>query len=381
MRRIIICYASYGGGHFSAAKNIKEYIEQNYTDCDVFLFDSMKYINKAIDKICGSTYNTITKSVPWFWGKVYYHTQSPIFEKILSLSNKLLAYKLNKLLNELNPEVIISTHFFVGHMCATLKKHGKIDAKLVNVITDYGDDPYNEWIAEHEYLDYIFVAHDEMKTNLVQKGVDEQKIYATGIPISSKFLIHYNKNKILESLNFTDDKKTILFFAGGEFGLAKNKITELLKNLAIYFENTQIIAIAGKNETIKQHFEEISNEYNADNRIRVFDFTDRVAEFMYVSDLVITKPGGLTSTESIVSKLPLLIINPIPGQETENAEFLEERGVGILLQKNDDIDLALDGLLNNQEELDLMKRNCEKIAKPNSTKDICEILLNNKIGH
>ena len=102
---------------------------------------------------------------------------------------------------------------------------------------------------------------------------------------------------------------------------------------------------------------------------------------MYVSDLVITKPGGLTSTESIVSKLPLLIINPIPGQETENAEFLEERGVGILLQKNDDIDLALDGLLNNQEELDLMKRNCEKIAKPNSTKDICEILLNNKIGH
>ena len=135
------------------------------------------------------------------------------------------------------------------------------------------------------------------------------------------------------------------------------------------------------NNILKKYLMNISNEYNAENRIRVFDFTDRVAEFMYVSDLVITKPGGLTSTESIVSKLPLLIINPIPGQETENAEFLEERGVGILLQKNDDIDLALDGLLNNQEELDLMKRNCEKIAKPNSTKDICEILLNNKIGH
>ena len=94
MKRIMISYASYGGGHLSAAKNLKEYIEENFPDYDVFLFDGMKYINRVIDKVCGSTYSRITKDIPWFWGKIYYHTQEPIFEKIIDLSNKILSYKL-----------------------------------------------------------------------------------------------------------------------------------------------------------------------------------------------------------------------------------------------------------------------------------------------
>ena len=375
MKKIIISYAAYGGGHLSAAKNLKEYIEKNYPDCEVYLFDCMKYVNRVIDKVCGTTYSQITKNIPWFWGKIYYHTQDPIFERILSLSNKVLAFKLGRLLKKINPDLIISTHFFVGHMCSILKKKGKINFKLATVITDFGEDPYNEWISGHEYMDYIFVAHSEIKNKLIQKGVDAKKIFDTGIPISIEFLKSYNKIKILNEFNFSADKKTILFFGGGELGLGKSKTLEIFEVLAKSFPDIQIIAIAGKNETLKNNFEKIVSHNNRQNNIRVLGFTDRVAEFMNISDLVITKPGGLTSTEALVSNLPLLAINPIPGQEKENAEFLEQNGAAIWLKKSDDIYFTLNNLLNNDNKLFQMKQNIKNIAKPNSTIDICNILL------
>ena len=375
MKKIMISYASYGGGHLSAAKNLKEYIEKNYPNTEVFLFDCMKYINRVIDKVCGSTYSKITTNIPWFWGKIYYNTQEPIFERIMSLSNKVLSYKLGRLLKDLKPDLIISTHFFVGHMCTILKKKGKLDAKLATVITDYGEDPYNEWICNYEYIDYIFVAHKKIKETLIEKGIPFNKIFATGIPISDKFLEKYDKNKTFNELNLNPNKKTILFFGGGELGLGKSKTIDIFECLIKNFENVQVITISGKNESLKINFEKLVDKYNRNNDVRILGFTDKVAEFMSISDLAITKPGGLTSTEALVSKLPLIVINPIPGQEEENAIFLENNGAAIWLKKNDDINMILKSLLNNDDTLSAMKDCIEKIAKPNSTRDICNILF------
>ena len=188
MKKVMIAYASYGGGHLSAAKNLKEYIEKNYPDYEVTLFDCMRYVNRVIDKVCGTTYSGITKNIPWFWGKIYYHTENAIIEKILSLSNKILSFKLGRLLKKEPQDIIISTHFFVGHLFSILKERGKINSVLATVITDYGEDPYNEWTTNHEYMDYIFVANSEIKNRLIQKGILEEKIFDTGIPVSDKFL-------------------------------------------------------------------------------------------------------------------------------------------------------------------------------------------------
>lgn len=375
MKKIIISYASYGGGHLSAAKNIKEYIEENYPDCQVILFDCMRYINKVIDKVCGSTYSQITKNIPWFWGKIYYGTQEPIFEKITALSNKILSFKLGRLLKKEKPDIIISTHFFVSHMCSFLKQNGKIDAKLATIITDYGDDPYNEWTSNHKYVDYIFVAHNEIKNRLIEKGVPEEKVFATGIPISNKFLVNYNKTEIFNNLKLNQNKKTILFFGGGELGLGKSKTLEIFEYLVRNFPDLQIITIAGKNETLKNNFEKILNENGNTKNVRILGFTDKVARLMAISSLVITKPGGLTSTEALVSNVPLIAINPIPGQEEENAEFLSRNQAAIWLKKSDDIAKVFSTVLNNNTILEQMKENTKKIAKPNSTKDICKILI------
>lgn len=375
MKKIIIAYASYGGGHFSAAKNLKEYIEKYYPDNEVILFDFMRYINRIIDKLGQKAYSEITTNIPWLWNKLYYHTQDPFFEKVFTLSNKLVSYKLNKLFKRENPDIIISTHFFAGHICSILKQKNKINCTLSTVITDYGVEPYSEWISGHEYIDYIFVAHTQIKDCLIAKGVLPPKIIPTGIPISLRFLENKEKKSILQALNFEENKKTILFFGGGEIGIGKSNTLDIFKTLISEHSNLQVIAIAGKNEELKNNFEKISLEYNNANNVAIFGFSDKIPELMSISDLVFTKPGGLTTTECLVSNLPMIIINPIPGQETDNADFLVKNGCAIWLQKDDDVSYILNKILNSPNKISIMKDCAKIVAKPNSTKEICEILL------
>jgi len=139
----------------------------------------------------------------------------------------------------------------------------------------------------------------------------------------------------------------------------------------------QVIAIAGKNEKMKERFDNLVAETKSQENVKVLKYTNKVPELMSVSDLVITKPGGLTTTESLASGLPIIVINPIPGQEQENAEFLEKNKVGIWIRKQDDIKEKLYSIFNSPDTLKTMKINARILAKKNSTKDICAILLDN----
>lgn len=214
-----------------------------------------------------------------------------------------------------------------------------------------------------------------MKLELVKHGIEENKIYATGIPLSNRFLAHYDKENILSEFNLSPNRKTILFFAGGEYGFGKDKTLNILKTLIKSFSNFQIIAIAGKNKKMQNNFEELVKENNVSEFVKILPFTNKVPELMSISDLVITKPGGLTTTESLASGLPIIVINPIPGQETENAEFLEENNVGIWLKDKDNIEEKLFTIFNQPETLQKMKINARLLAKKNSTADICKILF------
>lgn len=376
MKKILIFYAAYGGGHLSAAKSIKECIETNYKTYSTELIDCMKYVNKTIDLITTHAYEGMAKMAPWVWGKVYSNSEKGPIAHISNNSNKLLALKLNKLLVEKSPDLIICTHPFASQMCAYLKRKGKLNAQLATVITDYA--PHNQYLVGHEFVNYYFVAHPGMKQPIVDQGVDENKIYATGIPLSNKFLKHFNKTQILESLELTKDKKTILFFGGGEFGLGKNRTYDMFEAFLKLEHDFQVIAIAGKNEKMKTVFEDLVQKYQKHDTIKVLGYTNRVPELMRVSDLVVTKPGGLTTTESLASGVPLILINPIPGQEEENAEFFVNSNVAIWVKKHDNIDDILTYLLSHPQVIRKMKINAKLLAKKNSTKDICKILLENE---
>lgn len=375
MEKIIIFYASYGGGHLSAARSIKEYIENHYPNIETILVDCMEYVNKVVNKVTTKAYEEMAKKVPNTWGKVYWDSQKGPLAQISTASNKLLSFKLNKLLEEFKPDLIISTHPFSSQMCGYLKKLGKLNAKVATIMTDYA--PHDQWLVFNEYINYYFVSHEEMKKQLHDKGIPNEKIFATGIPLSNKFLLKYDKQKILESFGLSPDKKTVLFFGGGEFGLGKNQTLRIFKSFVESTNNIQIVAISGKNLKMKENFENIVTSLGKQNNVKILEYTNKVPELMSISDLVVTKPGGLTTTESLVSGLPIVVINPIPGQEEENANYLEKHKVAIWIKKDDNVEQILNDLFSNPEKMREMKIRARLLAKKNSTKDICKILLDN----
>ena len=373
MKKVLIFYASYGGGHLNAAKSIYECMLNCYQNIDVELIDCMKYVNKTIEKVTTAAYREAAKKAPWVWGRIYNDSQKGPLAHLSSRSNKIMAIKLLKLLREKNPSLIVSTHPFGSQMCSYLKRKGKIQSKIATIMTDFA--PHDQWLVGHDFTDFYFVAHQKMKDYLIYKNIPEDKIFVTGIPLSNRFLQKYNRKEILNEFNLQDNIKNILFFGGGEFGLGKTRTFEIFESFVKSSSNMQIIAIAGKNEKMKLAVEKIVDENNAKKNVRVLEFTNKVPELMSISDLVVTKPGGMTTTESLASNLPMIIINPIPGQEEENAEFLEEKGIAIWIKKNSDVTQILTDLFSNSHKLEQMKENTKLLAKPNSTKDICDILL------
>lgn len=375
MKKVLIFYSSYGGGHLSAAKSIENHIKNHYPEVEVKLVDCIEYINKYLNKLLAESYNEAAKKAPFAWKTAYHLSNDGLTSKAVTTSNKLFSLKLNTLLQEFEPDLIISTHPFGTQMCGSLKKKGKIDCKLATILTDFHI--HGQWLVFHEYCDYFFVSNNQMKNDMIENGVDKDKIFVSGIPVSSKFQQPFNKEEICKEFELDSNKQVVLFFAGGEFGLGNKTTIMVLKSLIRLFSKLQVVAISGKNPKMKLKFEELVKNTDSNERIKVLEYTNKVPELMSISSFVITKPGGLTSTESLTSHLPMVIINPIPGQEEENAEFLVEKGVAIWIKKNDNVARALKNLYRDAQKLPLMKENAIALAKPNSTEEICKVLFEN----
>ncbi len=374
MKKVLIFYASYGGGHLSAAKSIQKYLEEHYSaEVKSEIIDCMKYINTTLDVVTTGAYREMAKKAPNLWGKVYSNSQSGVLGHVSSRANKIMAIKLKKLICEKNPDLIISTHPFSSQMVSYLKKKGKVNCKLATILTDFAS--HEQWLVGHEYTNFFFVSNDNMEKELCDYGVAKDKIHVTGIPMSDRFFEKFDRTYILKMFNLVPDKNVILFFGGGEFGLGKERTVQILRSLILNAHDYQIVAISGKNEKMKEAFESLVKELNVSSKVKILGFTDKVPELMSISDLVVTKPGGLTTTESLASHLPIIIINPIPGQEEENADFLEKHNVGIWIKKDDDPDTILLNLFDNKDKIENMRENTKSLAKTHSTQNICEILM------
>ena len=374
MKKVLILYGAYGGGHLSAAKTIYKQLEEYYKDqVEVTMLDCIEYINKYVNKVSTEAYKELAKKVPWVWKQVYKSARHGPVSHISQTTNKLMSYKLLSLIKEENPDLIISTHPFATQMCVMLKEKEKIDCKLATILTDYHI--HDQWLVLAKYNDYFFVSNEQMKTAMIAEGIHDQKIFVTGIPISNNFSKPFNKEEIYKDFELSPERKTVLFFAGGEFGLGRNTTVMVLRALIRLFKNLQIVAISGKNKKMKKKFEELIELTNSSDRVKLFEYTDKVPELMHISSAVITKAGGLTITECLACNLPIIIINPIPGQEEENAEFLEKNDVAVWIKKGDSIARTLKNLSRNPEKIQNMINNTKLLAKPKSAENICKILM------
>ena len=370
--KVLLLYAKVGNGHLKAAESVKEVLEA-HEGVEVIYEDGLEYSSALTNKLIVKGYASVTRHAPKLWGTMYRRSDKAelnTFGEINKMVNKALTIRLKKMIRQTNPDVIVSTHPFVSHMCAYLKRKGKVRANIVSIMTDYGI--HNMWVEEHAHIDRLMVATTEMKQDCIRKyGIPADKIMVTGIPVSPRFSKEYDKEALRKEFNLEENKKTLLFFAGGGLGLGKSE--KIFAELLNTNYDLQLIAVTGRNEKQKNRFENIAS--TSGKNITVLGYTNQVPELMAISDFVITKPGGLTSTECLAMCKPMVIINPIPGQEEQNANYFINNGTAIRTYKNEPIEHVLDIAMHNEKRVNQMIDMCKVIGKPNSSKTVVDEVI------
>lgn len=369
--KILILSASTGGGHMRASKAIQDYMMQQDKSIRVEIVDTLKYINPILNKTITNGYVYLATKTPRLYGKLYYlSNREHKLKNFVSKVNNLLSNKLLPLLKDYRPDIIVTTHPFSTEMVSRLKGKFSIKTPLLCVMTDYA--PHKTWINNN--VDAYIVSNDDMMNKMVQLGVDSNIIYPYGIPINEVFFEEKDKKKVLQELDLNPGLPTILMMAGS-FGVTNVfKIYRNIENIDIDF---QIIIITGKNEKLYDQFSDIIESVS--KKTKLIYFTDEVNKYMQASDIIITKPGGLTITESIACNIPMAIFNAIPGQEEENAEFLVRHNMATKIgDENSCADVIVD-LLLDKNKLDNMKKACKSFDKNHSSRNIF-ILINDLLS-
>ena len=382
-KKVLIMSASTGGGHNRAAKAMKDEIEKKCIDgehitCEII--DSLKLINTTMDKIISSGYEKSAKYTPKAWGGVYKMSDANIVSKHEykgNLFNTLLASKLKKLLKERKPDLIIGTHPFPMIALSTLKKkypyrnafNSFFVPPLISVLTDYTT--HSTWIQNE--IDYYIAGDEYVKEVLISEGVDGDKIKPYGIPVEKSFLEHREKSVVLEELGLAPDKFTVLLM-GGSFGAGNIKDT--LKELLEIDRDFQIIVITGRNETLKEKLEKSLEKHDIDKNISILGFTQDMNDILSAVDIIVSKPGGLTTTECLLKELPMIIPYYIPGQEEENMDFLSNCGAALRTSKKFTISVLLKVLIDNPMRMELLKNNIKSVKKQNTAEDIANLVSN-----
>ena len=382
-KKVLIMSASTGGGHNRAAKAMKDEIEKKCIDgehitCEII--DSLKLINTTMDKIISSGYEKSAKYTPKAWGGVYKMSDANIVSKHEykgNLFNTLLASKLKKLLKERKPDLIIGTHPFPMIALSTLKKkypyrnafNSFFVPPLISVLTDYT--AHSTYIQDE--IDYYIAGDEYVKEVLISEGVDGDKIKPYGIPVEKSFLEHREKSVVLEELGLAPDKFTVLLM-GGSFGAGNIKDT--LKELLEIDRHFQIIVITGRNETLKEKLEKSLEKHDIDKNISILGFTQDMNDILSAVDIIVSKPGGLTTTECLLKELPMIIPYYIPGQEEENMDFLSNCGAALRTSKKFTISVLLKVLIDNPMRMELLKNNIKSVKKQNTAEDIANLVSN-----
>ncbi len=312
-KKIVILYASAGHGHEKAARAVDAVCRTN-PSWDVKLVDVLDLTAMGFGKHYRALYFFLIKKFPGVWGFFYGLTDLSwvyFFVKPLRrINNRFFANKLETFLKNEAPDVVISTHFLGSEATSHLKKTGRIKSSLITVITDYM--PHAFWIDSH--TDAYAVATSMTKESMKRRGVVEEKIFITGIPIESKFYAQLDKQQAMESLGLKSSLFTVLITSGGAgVGIAD----DLVKRLSIVEPRIQQLVVCGTNKLL---FEDLRERFGQSSSIRLYGFVENINELMAASDVVVGKGGGLTITECLCVGRPMVLFGAVPGQETRNVE-------------------------------------------------------------
>lgn len=364
--KILLLTAATGGGHLRAAHAVEEYIREN-TEHEVVTVDALKAVGRLLDKTVCDSYLLMAKRVPALFGRLYKKTNEfNHFANLVPKLSGLFSGMLLPAIEEARPDVIITTHPFATEMVSDLKEDGLIAAPLICIVTDYG--VHRAYIAD--CVDAYVVASEDMIPQVMQLGVAREKIYPFGIPVHGVFFDRSDRVSTLTELKLDPDVPTVLFMAGS-FGVSN--IMKLYRELDETAAKMQIIVITGRNQKLYDAFEREINE-GTNIPTRLIFFTSEVEKYMQASDLLVTKPGGLTVSEALACGLPMAVFDAIPGQEEDNADFLATHEMCVRLKKHSNFAEEITGLLGQTERLHAMRENCQGFDKSQSIPNMLALI-------
>ncbi len=367
--KILIFHASAGHGHQKVAEVLRQtFLDRGFGPDEVILEDALKSTPFFFRRIYPAAYFYAVKYAPALWGWFYETLDRPavyrIFRSLRWIANQMTGRNLLRRTLGQNADVILSTHFFPAELFASAKQRGTLKAHLITVITDFY--PHTFWV--NEGTDAYWVMGDEARQDLEKRGVSPGQIHTGGIPVDPRFQPSGRKYEILKRWNFDENRLTLLM-TSGSFGLGP--VAAILRALENFQDRIQCFVVCGMNQALQKTLKGERFGFP----IQVFDFIDFMSDLMEASDLVIAKSGGSTTAETLVKGIPMIVMRPIPGQETRNATLLKQYNAAFFMEKPEQIKPIVQTVLNHPEILEAKKRQIHRLAKPHAADDLVSFVV------
>ncbi len=360
--KILITHASAGAGHTKAAEALFNYLKSKTSHHVVFV-DALDYTNKLYKYIYQTSYKFLITKLPGLWGFFFWLTDIrfliPFVRLCRRVFNIINACGFHRYLKKEQFDAILSTHFFPNEVAGHLIQSKAISSSLISVVTDY--DAHSIWISPG--IDFYAVACEQTKRRLVSLGIEGSKIVITGIPTDERFSKGKDIKALKDKLKIKKNIFTVLI-ATGSFGIGP--IEKIVAGLKDY----QVLVVCGGNQKLFQRLKQKSYPHAV-----IFGLVNNMYELMAVSHCMVTKPGGLSISEALVTGLPLIFFNAIPGQEEGNVRVLN--GLGIGFQSRGDIDLIVrevKKLSQDKEKYAVIQKKIAKLARPQAVETITEMI-------
>jgi len=372
MKRVLILYNNAGHGHRKVGEAIRDEVNRvGSGQVDVTIFDALEKTNPLFKWFYPAIYFFAVRWMPQLWGFFFNLTDNDSFYKFIrplrTLWNKLQSFPLQKYLIRENYDTIIFTHFFAAEVAASLKKAGKLKSTLITSVTDV----MPHWVWTNKGTDFYWVMAEESRQVLLGRGCDRSNIITGGIPIHDTFLARFDRLGLQKKYSLQENTFTVLF-TSGSFALGPTKF--MLDELSKISESIQCIVICGNNKKLFNSLQNRTFSYP----VHVVGFTDEMPEYMAISDVIVAKPGGATTCESLAMGLPMIITGAIPGQEFGNKKWLLARTAAFALEHPAKIGKIIQDMVNFPDILKHALREMLVLAKPHAARDLADFILFNQ---
>ncbi|MFH1097347.1 MAG: glycosyltransferase [Candidatus Desantisbacteria bacterium] len=366
MKRILVLTVLAGMGHIRAAEAICEGIGRVSPESVVWLKDPLEEEPKR-QRFVNDFYVFMARHLPHLWG-YFYNTRllSSVYSPMRWYITRRYVTLIAKNIKEFQPEVIVSTHPFLAAAVGVLKKYKGLDIPLISVATDF----HVHSFGINKQVNIFVVPCEEMVRYLEGQGIPSERIVIEGIPISPKFSVPMGTEEAKEKLGLDKDTPLVLILSGG-FGIGP--VLDLLRAFDGVKGSFQLAIIIGRDERLRQKAEEIV--HGLDCQAKVFGFVDNMEEFMSAADLIITKPGGMSVSEALAKKVPLVLMQAIKGQEEWNVRVLVKAGAAVYSKDVRDIPSVVMGLLNDEAKYSCMREAAGRLGRPKCSEEIGMMMM------